>query len=114
MKALVASLKNSGSFLLKTEVPFWVNILAAVFISWAFSLLSDLGLREETNRLAQLNNTMLLAISNIQNGQAVIKVDKDERGDYTRLSVEVQGGTFTGHGNGWGGDATGDSAKPER
>lgn len=107
MDTLIAILKDTGTFLLKTEVPFWVNILTAVLISWAFALLSDRGLREETNRLAQLNNTMLLAIANIQNGQAVIKVDKDERGDYTRLSVEVKGGVLTSHGSGSGGEATG-------
>lgn len=60
-------------------------------------------LRAETDQLKALNNTMMLALQNMQAG-AKIDLAKDENGNYTRMGVTAPGGILTVPGAGHGGD----------
>lgn len=60
------------------------------FVSWHYYVTAGEELAAETERLRSLHKTTLLALQNLQNKNVTFQLSPDEKGDLTRMGVEVR------------------------
>lgn len=76
---------------MKTTFNIAIGAIITWFCSWYYYDMAGKELTAETQRLRDLHRTTLLALQNLQNKNATFQLSPDEKGDYTRMNVEIKG-----------------------
>lgn len=67
-----------------------IGAMITWFVSWHYYVTAGEELSAETERLRVLHKTTLLALQNLQNKNVTFQLSPDEKGDLTRMGVEVR------------------------